>query len=277
MRAQLFAVAAALVLGACVQREDGVLQGYGEADYTFIASQDAGIVGEMLVREGDVVAAGDRLFSLDPTRLGFNAESASAEAAAAAAAVNTARANQVLAQRDFDRGQALFARGFYSRANLDANRAALDAANAALAQALRQANAANANTDLARERLSDLGGVAPAGGTVERIYHRQGEVVSAGEPILALLTPENMKVRFFAPEEMLSQFHTGARVLVSCDGCGEPAPAIVSFVASDPQFTPPVIYSLGQREKLVFLVEARLENPDTRVRPGMPVDVRLAP
>jgi len=64
-------------------------------------------------------------------------------------------------------------------------------------------------------------------------------------------------------------------VLVSCDGCGEAIEARVSFVSRDPQFTPPVIYSLDQREKLVFLVEARFDGA-TPIRPGMPVDVRIA-
>jgi HlyD family secretion protein len=123
--------------------------------------------------------------------------------------------------------------------------------------------------------VSDLEGSAPAAGTIERIYHRAGEVVAAGQPIVALLPPENMKVRFFAPEAMLSQFPVGARVLVSCDGCAAPVEATVSYVAREPQFTPPVIYSLDQRQKLVFLVEARLATPGP-IRPGMPVDVRLA-
>ena len=86
-----------------------------------------------------------------------------------------------------------------------------------------------------------------------------------------------MEVRFFAPQAMLAQFPVGARVLVHCDGeaCADPVTATVSFVAAEPQFTPPVIYSLDQREKLVFLVEARLDAPGP-IRPGMPVDVRLA-
>jgi HlyD family secretion protein len=106
------------------------------------------------------------------------------------------------------------------------------------------------------------------------MIHRQGEVVAAGQPIVALLAPQNMKVRFFAPEAALAQLAVGGRVSVSCDGCAEAASATISFIASEPQFTPPVIYSLDQREKLVFLVEARLDAP-APIRPGMPVDVRL--
>jgi HlyD family secretion protein len=75
---------------------------------------------------------------------------------------------------------------------------------------------------------------------------------------------------------MLSQLRVGGRILVRCDGCGEPLAATISFIASEPQFTPPIIYSLEQRQKLVFLIEARLDGGDGPVRPGMPVDITLA-
>ncbi|MBC7768283.1 MAG: HlyD family efflux transporter periplasmic adaptor subunit, partial [Phycisphaerales bacterium] len=144
-----------------------------------------------------------------------------------------------------------------------------------LAQARREAGAASAATGLAQERLGDTSGAAPVAGTIQQIYHRPGEVVAAGQPIAALLAPSNMKVRFFAPQAMLARLPVGARLSISCDDCSEPTAAIVSFVASEPQFTPPVIYSLDQREKLVFLVEAQLEGANP-IRPGMPVDVRIA-
>jgi HlyD family secretion protein len=256
-------------------RGSDVMQGYGEADYIYLSSQDAGIVGELLVREGDQVEAGARVFRLDTERLGYGAESAEAQRAAAAAAVRTAQAEAVLAQRNYARGAQLERQGFYPRARLDADLAARDAANARLAQARREAVAVGAEAGLAEVRVSDLDGAAPVAGTIEQIFHRAGEVVAAGQPIVALLPPQNMKVRFFAPEDTLAQLPVGARVLVSCDGCAEPLAARVSFVAREPQFTPPVIYSLDQREKLVFLIEARFEGA-TPIRPGMPVDVRIA-
>lgn len=264
----------ALLAIACTPQSVDTLQGYGEADYIYLASQETGVLGELLVREGDAVEAGARVFTLDPQRLEYNAESATAQNAAAGQAVRTAQAQATLAQANYARGAELFARGFYPRARLDSDRAAMDAANAQLAQARREASAASAATGLARQRLNDIEGVAPSAGTIEQIFHRPGEVVAAGQPVAALLTPDNMKVRFFAPEAMLSQLPVGARVRVSCDGCGEPVEATVSFVAREPQFTPPVIYSLDQREKLVFLIEARFAGA-TPVRPGMPVDVRV--
>lgn len=271
-RALIFA--AALLAAACA-REETRLQGYGEADYVYIASQEAGVLSELLVREGDAVEAGAAIFRLDPARLTYSAESTQAQRAAAAQAVRNAQAEAVLTQNNYQRGLDLSERGFYPRARLDADRAARDAASARLAQTRREAGALGAQTELARERLRDLEGVAPEGGTIERIYHRPGEVVAPGEPIAALLPPQNMKVRFFAPQEMLPALPVGARILVSCDGCGASAPATISFVAQEPQFTPPIIYSLEERDKLVFLIEARLDAPGG-IRPGMPVDVRLA-
>lgn len=269
-------VSLALLITACSGAKSEVLQGYGEADYIYVASQEAGVIGDLLVREGDAVEAGQAVFALDRERLGLSAQSAAAQAAAASSAVRSAEADAALARSNFARGQELFERGFYPQARLDADRASLDAANARLTQARREASAAGAQTDLARTRMGDLSVAAPRAGVIERIYYRPGEVIAAGAPVAALLAPENMKVRFFAPQDRLSEFPVGARVLISCDGCGEPVAARVSYAAAEPQFTPPVIYSLDQREKLVFLIEARLEAPSA-IRPGAPVDVRLAP
>jgi HlyD family secretion protein len=260
---------------ACSREPSNVMQGYGEADYIYLASQESGVLGDLYVREGDAVEAGARVFTLDPERLSLNAQSANAQAAAASSAVRTAQAQATLAQSNYARGLELFNRGFYPRARLDSDRASRDAANAQLAQARREAGAVSASSGLARQRVSDLGGAAPAAGTIEQIFLRPGEIVAAGQPIAALLAPENMKVRFFAPEALLAQLRVGAHVMVSCDGCDAPQAATISFIAREPQFTPPVIYSLDQREKLVFLVEARLDAAGP-IRPGMPVDVRLS-
>lgn len=271
---RLAALAAIAALAACTPRTSDVMQGYGEADYLYLASQESGVVAELFVREGDTVESGAPVFRLDPDRLGLQAESASAQRAALVDALRAAEAQADLARRTYARTAELSERGFAPRAKLDADRAARDAANAGVQRARRELSAAGAERGLAETRVQDLNGAAPAAGTIERIYHRPGEVVAAGAPIAALLTPANMKVRFFAPETQLAQLRTGGRVAIACDGCAEGLTANISFIAEEPQFTPPVIYSLDQREKLVYLVEARLEQASA-VRPGMPIDVRL--
>jgi HlyD family secretion protein len=269
-------VIAGMLASACAPPPNAAMQGYGEAEYVYVASQESGVIAELFVREGDAVEAGAPIFRLEGERIDYPLRGASAQRAALAQAVAAARANAELARVNYQRSAGLLREGYVSRARHDADRAALDAANAQLEEARRQMAASSAEIGLWQARRSDLAGVARAAGTIERLYHRPGEVVPAGQPVAALLTPENRKVRFFAPQALLASLPPGARVALSCDGCAAGLMGTVSFVAREPQFTPPVIYSLEQRQKLVFLVEARPDDPSA-IRPGLPVDVRLAP
>ncbi|NWG45082.1 MAG: HlyD family secretion protein [Alphaproteobacteria bacterium] len=141
-----------------------------------------------------------------------------------------------------------------------------------LAAAEAETASAEASLRLAERRLADLTLTAPAAGTIEALYHRAGETVAAGAPILALLPADGLRVRFFVPERRLSSFRLGQRVRLSCDGCPDGMTGRISHIAAEPQFTPPVIYSLTERAKLVFLLEATPEGR-TPIRPGLPVDV----
>lgn len=292
MRHTALVIAGAL-LGACSPKESGALQGYGEASYIYIAAQDGGVIASVAVREGDAVASGTTLAALDPARAQDARDGALAAAEAARArtaddgalaeAVRQAEASRDLAAKTLKRSLDLAGTGAGSRAKLDVDRAALKGAAAALAAAkadrdaaVLQLGGAEADLRLAERRLADLTLKAPAAGTIERIYRRPGEVAAAGVPIMALLAPENMKVRFFVPEARLAAVKPGGVVKIACDGCAAGLTARITYVASEPQFTPPVIYSLEERQKLVFLVEAVPEIAGA-IRPGLPVDVTLVP
>jgi HlyD family secretion protein len=282
-------ILAALLVAACTGASEAGLTGYVEADLLYPAPQDAGIVKTLAVREGDTVKAGDILFTLDPARLSLAAEQAAAAAqgAAARATDDGAMAKQIaeaqaalhLAEKTFSRSKSLVKDGAVSRekydtdaANLATAKARLDMLRAERSASLAELDAASAAATLAARRLADLQTTAPSAGTIERIYRRPGEVVTAGDPVVALLAPENLKIKFFAPEKMLSSLKMGAEISFTCDGCEGARVARISFIASEPQFTPPVIYSLKEREKLVFLVEARSEN-GAAMRPGLPVTI----
>ena len=88
------------------------------------------------------------------------------------------------------------------------------------------------------------------------------------------MPPGNLKVRFFVNEAMLPKIRLGEPVGVHCDGCAADIIAKISFISRSSEFTPPVIYSLDERAKLVFLIEARPERPE-RLRVGQPVSVAL--
>jgi HlyD family secretion protein len=108
-------------------------------------------------------------------------------------------------------------------------------------------------------------------------YFRVGEWVNAGQPVVALLPPGAVRARFFVPEAELGALQIGQAVELRCDGCGAPMAARIDFIATAPEYTPPVIYSNAQRARLVFMVEARPEAKDgARLKPGQPIDVKVA-
>jgi HlyD family secretion protein len=282
---------AALMLAACSKAPSDTLQGYGEASYLYVAAQDGGVIASLSVKEGDRVEAGAVVAVMDGARTAYARDAAKAAADAARAnvaddgalaeAVRQAESNRDLAAKTLARTAELVATKAASRAKLDADRAALKSAEAALAAAkaeretaIQQLGSAEADLALAERRLADATLKAPAGGTIERIYRRAGEVSGAGVPVMALLAPENMKVRFFVPEAKLSAMKPGGIVKLACDGCASGLTARVTYVASEPEFTPPVIYSIEERAKLVFLVEA-VPDQAGAIRPGLPVDVTL--
>jgi HlyD family secretion protein len=110
---------------------------------------------------------------------------------------------------------------------------------------------------------------------VQQIYYRVGEMVTAGRPVVALLPPANVKLRFFVPEAVLPRIKLGDRIAVQCDGCPRELSARISFIARSAEYTPPVIYSLEERSKLVFMIEAHPDQPD-QLRVGQPVGIALA-
>jgi HlyD family secretion protein len=240
-------IAAALALAACGNDTDPGYQGWVEADLIFISPDETGRVETLSVREGDTVEKGAPLFTVDP-------DLQQADVAMAEASVTNAR-------HAFERAQTLLRTAAGTQRTLDEAEAALRTAEARLA---------SAKTRLARRKMA-----SPATGTIQQIYYRPGELVPAGRPVLALLPPGNIKIRFFVPEATLPQIAIGEPVTIRCDGCKSDIPARVTFISRSSEFTPPVIYSLDERAKLVFLIEARTDTPgDLRV--GQPVDVLLA-
>ena len=84
-----------------------------------------------------------------------------------------------------------------------------------------------------------------------------------------------VKLKVYVPEPSFSSITVGSQLSVRCDGCPDGLKARVSYVSPDPEFTPPVIYSLDTRQKLVYLVEARPEGATSMLQPGQIVDVDL--
>jgi HlyD family secretion protein len=242
----VFALAAALVLAGCGNGKEPTYQGWVEAELIFVGPDEQGRIETLSVREGDQATLRAPLFTLD-------ADLQLADVAMQEAAVKNA-------QIAYDRARDLL------RTQVGTQKA-FDDAEAALRTA--QARLNSAQTRLARRKMT-----SPVTGSVQQIYYRAGELVPAGKPIVALLPPGNLKVRFFVNEATLPKLKIGEPVTVGCDGCASGIVAKVSFIARTSEFTPPVIYSLEERSKLVFLIEARPEHPEL-LRVGQPVSVSL--
>jgi HlyD family secretion protein len=224
-----------------------VYQGWVEANFIFVGPDESGRVDTLAVREGDAIAAGAPLYTVD--------------ADLQKAAVQQDEASLANAQQTFNRAQELLKSGSGTKKDYDTARSTLTETEAKLS---------SARTRLARRNV-----FAPLAGTIQQVYFRPGEVVPPGRPVVSLLAPGNVKVRFFVPEAMLPQIKPGDAIGVMCDGCAANMTARVNFISKKAEYTPPVIYSFEERSKLVFLVEARPDQPDD-MRVGQPVRVALA-
>jgi HlyD family secretion protein len=236
-----------LALAACGKNNEQTLQGWVEAELLFVSPDEQGRVEILKVREGDRVEKGTLLFTVDDDLQ--------------QADVVVKKSTLTTAVQGFDRAKELLKSSAGTQKNYD------DAESA-----LRQANA---NLAWSETRLTRRRAVSPAEGAIQQVYYRPGETVPAGRPVVALLPPGNLKIRFFAPQAELPVIKFGDTVTVSCDGCDKGLTAKVSFIARSAEYTPPVIYSLEERSKLVFLIEARPEQPE-KFRVGQPVSVSLA-
>ena len=241
-------LAAALMLAGCNHASEGVYQGWVEADLVFVGPDETGRVEMLSVREGDAVTAGAPLFTLD--------------ADLQQADVQQNQATLANARQAFERAQQLLKTGAGTQK-------AFDDAQAALREIEAKLN--SSQTRLTRRKV-----FSPATGTIQQVYYRPGEMVPASRPVVSLLPPGNIKIRFFVPEAELPKFSYGETVRISCDGCADDIKARISFLAKSAEFTPPVIYSLEERAKLVFLIEARTDTPE-KLRVGQPVSVSTAP
>jgi HlyD family secretion protein len=300
-------------VAACRSEPPAGYAGYVEAEYVRVAAPLAGTLTRLDVKRGDQVTPRAPLFVLESDQERAARAEAEARVASARAAlanlekgrrppeVEAVRAQLVQAQAtlkaseaELERARKLVAEKFLppqqldealarrdrDRARVNELQAQLTVANLParsdeIAAAKAEAKAAAEALAQAQWRLDQKTQVAPTEGLVVDTLYRPGEWVPAGAPVVSLLPPANVKVRFYVPETEIARVRPGMSATVRCDGCGAPIATRVDFVAPQAEYTPPVIYSRENRAKLVFLVESRAPEPASVLRPGLPVEVTI--
>ncbi|WP_097106428.1 HlyD family secretion protein [Hoeflea halophila] len=310
-----FLCAIPLVAGlfsACTADEP-LAVGYVEGEYVLVSPIETAQIVELAVRRGDRVTAGSPLARLEKRDAEIAVAQAAAglaqaerqlanleqgrrpeEVASIAASLRSAEAQATEAERVLQRQADLLKQGISTQASYDSaatavelNRAKVSELEANLAVAklparVNEIKAAQAAVDQAgavlesaQWRLAKRVLTIPQSGVVSDIIRNSGEVAGPQAPVLSVLPDDALKLRVYVPETALSRIAVGRVLSVRCDGCGEGMEATVSYVSPDPEFTPPVIYSLDNRQKLVYLVEARPHADAWALAPGQIVDVVL--
>jgi HlyD family secretion protein len=291
-----------------------VWQGYAEADYVKAAPVEQGLLTVISVARGDQIARGAPLFTQDDTQeraardqaarqlaqaeeqlANLEAAMKPTEVAQAEANLTDARSTFERARADLHRDEALLRTGYATAQSVDQRRADYRSAEAKAQHAeaaLKQARApmgrereieaqraavaaARAAVGMAEWHLAQRSVTAPVGGRVADVLAQPGETMAAGAPVVSILPPENIFVRFFVPESALSGLHRGDPVAFGCDRCQPGLAGAISFISPTAEYTPPIIYSESTRAKLVYRIEARPRPEQAALfNPGQPIDVR---
>jgi HlyD family secretion protein len=307
------AVAMGCGIIGCESKEDNSFPGYAEGEYVRIASPYAGNLANLNVKRGDKVEVNAPLFALEQESERAAREEAVArvqqsearlanlrkgkrpdEVATVRAQLAQAEAAVRLSQTELKRTEQLVAAKFLSPAKLDEIRATNERDRSRVVELAAQVKVANlagrsdeiiaaeADVSAARQqlaqaqwRLAQKSLRAPRSAAVVDTFYSTGEWIQAGMPVLSLLPPENIKLKFFIAEKLLSQIKIGQEIAVVCDGCAATT-ARVSFISPQAEYTSPIIYSKENRATLVFLVEARPKAEDAiKLHPGQPVEIKL--
>lgn len=305
----------AVVQMGCERPPSDEVQGYVEGEYVYVASPYAGALESLFVRRGEQVGAGDPLFALEQVSEKAARDEAEKKLRQALANLEDAKKGKRPSEIESLRAQLKYAQaalrlslqevtrqeglksmpGAAVEAEVDRARAARDQNRQRVAQLEADLNTAllGARADQVaaaeaevRAREAALAGAewvlaqkqktAPKAGLVFDTLYREGEWVAAGRPVIVLLPPDHIKVRAFVPEPKIGTITLGDVVRITVDGVQGTIRGKVRYISPRAEYTPPVIYSQKNREKLVFMVEV-LFDPDAarNLHPGQPVDVRF--
>jgi HlyD family secretion protein len=261
----------------------GIAFGNGriEADPIDIATKFAGRIAELRVDEGDVVHAGQALAVMDTRDLAQSLEKAEASVRLQEKAIGEAQANLVqvrttvaLAEQQMERTDSLLKSGFATRELFDQRRQQLEAAraleNASVArlnQAQSGLEAASHDVGLLTVNIADNTLVAPRDGRIEYRIASKGEVLPAGGKVFTMLDVGYVYMDIYLSTLVAGRVMVGDEARIVLDAYpNDPIAAKVTFVSPQAQFTPKMVETQTERDKLMFRVRVRIDPERLRDR-----------
>jgi len=302
------------LLPGCAEKKTPSCQGYVEGEFVYVSSAEAGRLDRLAVARGDLTTNGAPLFVLESESEAAVQRQARHQLSVAGAQLKDLRvgkrppelavireqlaqasAEEKRAAANLIRDEAQYQAGGISVAQLDAARASAESLAARVRELERQLDvaalparddqiraqesavaAARAALEQADWKLRQKTVSATVAGRVFDTLYRACEWVPAGHPVVRLLPPENVKIRFFVPEPLVGGLSVGQEITLRCDGGPSDVRATISYVSAESEYTPPIIYSNETRSKLIYMIEARPPVVDAiKLHPGQPVEVFL--
>jgi HlyD family secretion protein len=274
------------------QLPSGIALGNGrlEADEIDIDTKYAGRIAEMMADEGDMVKAGQVVARMDTRDLEASLKKSQAQVRQAQQAVEEANANVaqqesqvLLAEQQHDRAAYLAEKGFQTKEVMDQRQQQLDGAKAALSAAKLRViafqhalDAATHDVELYSVQIADNTLVAPREGRIQYRVANIGEVLPAGGKVFVMLDTSYVYMDIYLPTEDAGKVRFGADARIVLDAYPNVAiPAKVSFISPQAQFTPKIVETQSERDKLMFRIRVRVDPERLRghaevVRSGLP-------
>ena len=301
-----------LMLAACGDDPPRAL-GTLEYDRITLPAPMAERIVSVDVREGQKVAAGERLLTLDRTGTQALTEAAQAETqrrrealaeleagarseeiAQARANLSAAKANSHDANTYYERIRGLAAQKLVAAADVDRARASANSASAEvrqaeaaleelvhgtrreqIAQGEAALRAAEAEALAQRSVLDKLEIVAPRAGLIDSLPYRLGDQAPVGAPLAVMLVGDAPYARVYVLEPIRAGVQVGDPVRVFVDGRDAPLPGRVRMIRSEPVFTPYYALTGEDAARLSYLAEISLGEDAAGLPAGLPVRVEF--
>jgi HlyD family secretion protein len=281
-----------IAIAACGDDDQPDAYGNIEATEVVVAAETSGQLLWFSPQEGQPIGIGTVVAVIDTTQIALEVAQIGAQRASTGSRANEVaqqidalQVQREIARRAFERTRRLFAQQAATAQQMDQSerdyRVLVEQVEAAVAQretVVRDVAGSDARVAQARERIRRSRIVNPQAGVVLATYAKAGEFVQPGQPLYKIADLRVMELRAYITESQLAQVRIGQHARVSVDtgeGSRRVLTGTVSWISSEPEFTPTPIETREERADLVYAVKIVLANPGGILKLGMPADVRF--